>query len=73
MDADHIEAGQEWELEEIERDERAARERLEAARERNLMVDGEIPHEHHELLHRLEAEWKQARERLEHARRARGA
>jgi hypothetical protein len=68
MDADDLISGQEWELEQIEREEREARERLEAARERHMTADGEIPHEHHELIHKLEAEWKHAVERLEHAR-----
>jgi hypothetical protein len=66
-------AGPEWEFEQIEREEREARERLEAARERHMTDDGQIPHEHHELIHRLEADWKKAAERLEHARRARGS
>ena len=70
MDADDIVAGQPWELEQIAREEREARERLEAARERNLMNEGEAPHEHHELIRKLEAEWQQAVERLERARRS---
>jgi hypothetical protein len=73
MDADHIEPGQVWEVEQIAREEREARERLEAARERHMTDDGVIPHEHHELIHRLEDDWKHAVERLEHARRARGS
>lgn len=60
-----------WEpnqLYQVEQEEREARERLEAAREQPLMNEGEVPSEHHELIHKLEAEWKHARERLEQAR-----
>jgi hypothetical protein len=56
------------ELIRVEREERDARLALEAAKERNRMDDGEAPHEHHELIHKLEAEWKQALERLHHVR-----
>ncbi len=59
-----------WELEQVEREEREARLRLEAAREQARMNDGEAPHEHHELIHKLEAEWKHALERLHGARQA---
>lgn len=72
MDAGDIEAGPQWEFEQIEREERESRERLEDARERHMTDDGVIPHEHHELIHRLEAEWKEARERLEHSPHPRG-
>jgi hypothetical protein len=54
-----------FEYEEIERDEREARERVEAAREQAKMVDGEAPHE--SVLAKLEAEWHEARERLHRA------
>lgn len=60
-------AGAEWEFEEIARQERDAREALEAARERNLMDEGEASHE--SLISKLEAEWKAAVERLERARK----
>jgi hypothetical protein len=56
------------ELIRVEREERDARLALEAAKERNRMDDGEAPHEHHELIHKLEADWKHALERLHRAR-----
>jgi hypothetical protein len=56
------------ELIRMERDEQNARLALEAAKERNKMDDGEASHEHHELIHKLEADWKHALERLHHAR-----
>jgi hypothetical protein len=57
-------------LEQVEREEREARLRMEAAREQPLMNEGEAPSEHHELIHKLEAEWKHALERLQRARQA---
>ncbi len=54
-------------LEQVERAEREARLRLAAAREQ---AQGEAPGEHHELIHKLEAEWKHALERLHTARHA---
>lgn len=48
--------------------EHEARLRLAAAREQALMDDGEASREHHELIHKLEAEWKHALERLNRAR-----
>jgi hypothetical protein len=56
------------EFEQVQREERDAQLRLAAAREQARMSDGEAPTEHHELIHKLEAEWKRARERLEQAR-----
>lgn len=56
------------ELQQVEREEREAQLRLAAAREQAKMNDGEAPTEHHELLHKLEEEWKRARERLERSR-----
>jgi hypothetical protein len=58
-------------LEQVERKEREARLRLDAAREQALMNKGEGSSEHHELIHKLEAEWKHALERL-HLARCRG-
>ena len=58
------------ELEMVEQEERELRLRLAAAREQARMSEGEAPPEHHELLRRLEAEWKLARERLDRTRRA---
>jgi hypothetical protein len=58
-----------FELEAIEREEREARLRLDEARERAMMNEGEAPTEHHELLRALEADWKHA---VEHLRRIRG-
>ena len=55
-------------LEQIEREESEARLRLAAAREQALMNEGEAPSEHHEIIHKLEAEWKHALERLHRAR-----
>lgn len=52
----------------LERDEQNAREALAAAREQHLMDDGEVPPEHHELIHKLEQDWKHALERLHLAR-----
>jgi hypothetical protein len=66
--AGEFEAGTEFELEEIARQERDARLALAAARERNKMDDGEAPHE--SLISKLEAEWKEAVERLERARKS---
>ncbi len=62
-----------WEpqqLQQVEREENEARLRLEAAREQALMNEGEVPSEHHELIHKLEADWKHALERLHQAREA---
>ena len=55
-------------LEQVERTEREAKLRLAAAREQARMDEGELPAEHHELIRKLEAEWKQARERLHRVR-----
>jgi vacuolar-type H+-ATPase subunit H len=55
-------------LEEISQREREARLRLADAREQAERTDGEASREHHELIHKLEAEWKHA---LEHLHRAR--
>ena len=52
----------------LERDEQEARSRLEQARERNELDDGVYEPEHHELIHKLEEEWKHALGRLKHAR-----
>jgi hypothetical protein len=57
-----------FELEMLARQEREARNRLDAARKRHTTDDGEIPHEHHKLIHKLEAEWKEVSERLHRAR-----
>jgi hypothetical protein len=57
-------------LEQVEREESEARLRLAAAREQALMNEGEAPSEHHEIIHKLEAEWKHALERLHRARHA---
>ncbi len=55
-------------LEQVAREEREARSRLATAREQATMNEGEPPAEHHELIHKLEAEWKRARERLHRVR-----
>jgi hypothetical protein len=52
-------------LEQVERAEQAARLRLSAARED---AQGDAPHEHHELIHKLEAEWKHALDRIHQVR-----
>lgn len=68
---DHVAVGLEGEppqLYQIEREEQEARVRLAAAREKQLMDEGEAPTPHHELIQRLEAEWKHALERLHKAR-----
>ena len=52
------------ELEQITRDEHEARLRLDEARTRADMNEGEAPTADHELLQRLEADWKHALERL---------
>jgi hypothetical protein len=57
-----------FELEMLGRQEQEARERLHSARERYSTDDGDIPHEHHELIGKLEAEWKELHERLRRAR-----
>jgi hypothetical protein len=56
------------ELEAIVRDEQEARLRLDAARDRAKMDDGEAPTEDHALLQKLEADWKHALERLHRVR-----
>jgi hypothetical protein len=56
------------EFEAIEREEREARLRLDEARERAMLNEGEAPTEHHELLRTLEADWKHAVERLHRIR-----
>lgn len=55
------------ELQQLEREEEAARLRLAAARERALMEDGEAPTADHALVQRLEADWKHALARLHRA------
>jgi hypothetical protein len=57
------------ELIRLEQDEQQTRLALEAAKERNRLDDGEDPGPHHEHIHKLEQEWKQALERLHLARR----
>jgi hypothetical protein len=52
----------------IEREEQEARLRLDAARAQQLEDDGEAPTADHELIQRLEADWKHALERLHRAR-----
>jgi hypothetical protein len=54
-------------LQEVERQEREARLRLAEAR-RQAQAEG--PGEHHQLIHKLEAEWKHALDRLHRARHA---
>jgi hypothetical protein len=56
------------ELEEIEREEQEARLRYEEHRERQRRSEGEAPTEDHELLQRLETEWRRALDRLHLAR-----
>jgi hypothetical protein len=56
-------------FEAIERDELEARLRLAEARDKADMSDGEAPTADHELIQRLEADWKRALERL-HLHRA---
>jgi hypothetical protein len=56
------------ELQTMVNEEQEKRLALAEARERAEMVDGEVPPEHHELIHRLEADWKHALERLHKAR-----
>ena len=57
-----------FELEAIEREEREARLRLDEARDRAMMNEGEAPREHKDLLRALEADWKHAVERLHRIR-----
>ncbi len=52
------------ELVRLEREENEARLRLDAARARNLMDEGEAPTADHALIEKLEEEWKHAVERL---------
>jgi hypothetical protein len=54
-------------VEQAEGEEREARLRLAVAREQ---AQGDTPGEHHERIHKLEAEWKHALERLHRARHA---
>ena len=54
-------------VEQVEREEREARLRLAAARDQ---AQGDTPGEHHALIHKLEAEWKHALERLHRIRQA---
>jgi hypothetical protein len=56
------------ELEEIVRDEQEARLRLDEARDKARRNEGETPTEDHELIQRLEADWKHALERLHRIR-----
>jgi hypothetical protein len=56
------------ELEAIEREEHDARLRLDEARGRAMLDDGEAPTEDQELLRSLEADWKRALERLHRIR-----
>jgi hypothetical protein len=60
----------ERELQMVVQQEHEARTRLAAAREQARMIDGEAPSEHHELIHKLEAEWKHAVEHLHRTRQA---
>jgi hypothetical protein len=55
-------------VEQLEREEEAARQRLAAAREAQVMDEGEAPSADHALIQKLEAEWKHALERLHLAR-----
>ena len=55
------------ELDLLAQDEERARLALADARERNEMDEGVAEHE--SVIQRLEAEWKHALERLEHARK----
>jgi hypothetical protein len=61
---------QQYELEQIERDEREARLRLAEMRERVERSEGVAPNEDHELLRQLEEEWKHLADRLHRARQA---
>jgi hypothetical protein len=54
-------------VERYEREEREARLALADAREE---AKSGAPHGHHELIQKLEAEWKHALERLHHARQS---
>ncbi len=54
----------------MEREEEELRLRLAEARESRLRDDGEAPTADHELVERLEADWRHALERLNHARRS---
>jgi hypothetical protein len=56
------------EFEAIEREEREARLRLDEARGRAMLNEGEAPTEHQEILRTLEGEWKHAVERLHRIR-----
>lgn len=56
------------EIEMLARQAREARESLDAARQRYATDDGVIPREHHELIEKLEAEWKHLHDRLHRAR-----
>jgi hypothetical protein len=56
------------ELQEIAREEQEARLRLSEARDREERNEGETPTADHELIQRLEADWKRALERLHRIR-----
>lgn len=58
------------ELQMVVRQENEARLRLATAREQARMNEGEVPSEHHELIHKLEAEWTHALEHLHRTRHA---
>jgi len=58
------------EMVQIERQEREARLALRAAQEQARQNPDATTEEHHQLIHRLEAEWKHASERLHQARQA---
>jgi len=60
------------ELSQVEREEQAARLRVEELREQQRRSEGEAPTEDQELLERLEAEWRHLRDRLHHLRKPGG-
>jgi hypothetical protein len=67
---DHVVVGYEPDqLIHVEREEQEARLRLDAARAQQLENEGESPTADHELIKRLEADWKHALERLHLARK----
>lgn len=57
-------------IEQLEREELEARLRVEDARKEARTGEGDAPGEHHALIHKLEADWEHARERLHRARQA---
>jgi hypothetical protein len=57
------------ELEMIEREEHRTRLRYAAAKEQALMNDGKAPTEDEAVLRKLEADWKDALQHLQRARR----